>query len=174
MADMLVKLYTLPDLGPLLAELKAAGIEIRPADPVEKHAVSNWARRRFQEAWALGCEVALEQRPPTCFIAVQKDQSHLPSGPYDQPPEILLGFACYDVDTRGMFGPLAVQEDQRGRGIGRALLLACLHAMRADRYAYAVIGWAGPTEFYAQAVGATLIPDSEPGIFRGKLKDNLP
>ncbi len=37
-------------------------------------------------------------------------------------------------------------------------------------YAYAVIGWAGPTEFYEKTVGATIIEGSEPGIFRGPLK----
>ena len=32
-------------------------------------------------------------------------------------------------------------------------------------YAYAIIGAAGPVEFYAKAVGATVIPDSSPGIY---------
>jgi hypothetical protein len=38
-----------------------------------------------------------------------------------------------------------------------------------DNYAYAIIGWAGPVEWYRKVVGATIIPDSEPGPFRGKL-----
>jgi hypothetical protein len=33
----------------------------------------------------------------------------------------------------------------------------------------AIIGWAGSLEFYQKTVGATLIEDSEPGIFRGEL-----
>ena len=32
-------------------------------------------------------------------------------------------------------------------------------------YAYAIIGAAGPVEFYAKAVGATVIPDSSPGVY---------
>jgi len=42
--------------------------------------------------------------------------------------------------------------------------------MAADGYEYAVIGWAGPTEFYKKTVGAILIEESEPGIIRGRLK----
>ena len=32
-------------------------------------------------------------------------------------------------------------------------------------YAYGIIFAAGPVDFYAKTVGATVIPDSEPGIF---------
>jgi predicted N-acetyltransferase YhbS len=67
------------------------------------------------------------------------------------------------------FGPMGVQEEYRQRGIGRALLLTSLHAMAAERYAYAIIAWAGSLEFYKKTVGATLIENSEPGIFRGEL-----
>jgi hypothetical protein len=65
---------------------------------------------------------------------------------------------------------MGVQESCERRGIGRALLLTCLHAMWNDNYAYAIIGWAGPVEWYMKMVGAMIIPDSEPGPFRGKLK----
>ncbi len=33
-------------------------------------------------------------------------------------------------------------------------------------YGYAIIGWAGPQEFYEKAVGAVAIPDSTPGIWK--------
>ena len=171
MADMLVKLYALPDLAPALAELRGRGVEVRRADPTEKRVVAGWVRRHFNESWAVGCEATIEQRPVTCFIALERalaDAAGL--SPYDLPAQKLLGFACYDGAIRGMFGPEGVRADRRGRGIGRALLLACLHAMAAERYAYAVIGWAGPTEFYAKTVGAAVIAGSEPGIFRGPLK----
>jgi len=68
-----------------------------------------------------------------------------------------------------MFGPEGVCVERRKQGIGTALLLACLNAMKSDRYAYAVIGWAGAEEFYAKTVGATVIDGSEPGIYTGTL-----
>ena len=55
---------------------------------------------------------------------------------------------------------------EQGGGIGRALLLRSLAAMRAEGYAYAVIGGVGPQEFYKKCGGAMLIPDSVPGIYR--------
>ncbi len=170
MTDMLVKLYTLPEVTPLLNALNQKGLEIRRPHPSEKYVLAEWVRKHFQESWAVGCEFALEQKPVSCYIAVEKSQAHISSeDPYDSPDEILVGFACYDVDSKGMFGALGVKEDYRGRGIGTALLLACLHAMKEEGYAYAVIGWVASVDFYAHAVGATVIPDSEPGIFRGNL-----
>ena len=37
--------------------------------------------------------------------------------------------------------------------------------MRAQGYAYGVIGGVGPTEFYARAVGAIAIAAFEPGLY---------
>jgi hypothetical protein len=171
MADMLVKLYTLPDLAPALAVLRTKGVEIRRAHPDEKHKIAEWVRENINSNWGRGCETALEQRPPTLFVAFEKDPAFVPTAdPYNLPSEILLGFACYDVVAKGVFGPIGVREDRQDGGIGTALLLTCLHAMAAERYAYAVIGWAGPVEWYAKTVGATIIEGSEPGIFRGSLK----
>jgi GNAT superfamily N-acetyltransferase len=174
MADMLVKLYTLPDDRPLRAALAAAHIEIRRAEPAESPVLSAWVGHYFDKSWATGCEVALTQRPATCFIAVAHEQrTHPPQHVYDLPPEILLGFACYDVASKGMFGATGVHPDYRRRGIGAALLITTLHAMADAGYQYAIIGWAGSPEWYAKTVGAQLIPDSEPGGFRGPLRSGI-
>jgi GNAT superfamily N-acetyltransferase len=170
MSDMLVKLYALPEIRPRLDALKQNGLEIRKPHPSEKHILAEWVRQHFSESWAVGCEIANENRPVSCYIAVEKSQAHAPiADPYDLPVEVLVGFACYDVASKGMFGAMGVKEKYRKRGIGTALLLACLYAMKEEGYAYAVIGWAGSVDFYARATGATVIPDSEPGIFRGSL-----
>ena len=170
MADMLVKLYNLPPAVPALAQLAQIGVEVRRACATEKRVIADWVRHHFNDGLAGHCEAGLEQRPVTCFIAVKKDQTKSPGAdPYDLPSEVICGFACYDAAYRGMFGPVGVREDLRRAGIGKALLLACLHSMAAERYAYAVIGWAGTTDFYANAVDATIIAGSEPGIYRGPL-----
>ena len=170
MADMLVKLYDLPELAPVLTKQALNGVQIRRAHPDEKHIIAQWVGAHINPHWSIGCEVALEQRPPTCYIAFEKDSSFVPTNdPYDLPAEILLGFVVYDVVAKGVLGPIGVREDRRDAQIGTALLLTGLHAMAVDRYAYAVIGWAGPVEWYARTVGATLIENSEPGVFRGSL-----
>ena len=170
MTDMLVKLYALPEVTSLLTALNQKGLEIRKPHPSEKYVLAEWVRQHFKESWAVGCEVALEHKPVGCYIAVEKSQADVPSDdPYDLPDEVLVGFACYDVASKGMFGAMGVKEGYQRRGIGTALLLACLHAMKEEGYAYAVVGWVASVDFYSHAVGATVIPDSEPGIFRGKL-----
>jgi ribosomal protein S18 acetylase RimI-like enzyme len=174
MADMLVKLYTLPDSAPLLAALAAERIAIRRAVPQDAPVLSAWVRQHFSQSWALGCEVALTERPVTCFLAVLREPIlEQPHHPYDLPAEYVLGFACYDVASKGMFGATGVHPAYRGRGIGTALLVTTLHAMAEAGYQYAIIGWAGAPEWYAKAVGAQLIPDSEPGGFRGPLRGDL-
>ena len=57
-----------------------------------------------------------------------------------------------------MLGPLGVLPELANKGIGKALLLTALHAMRAENCAYAVIGWAGSVECYARIAGAWVIP----------------
>jgi predicted N-acetyltransferase YhbS len=89
--------------------------------------------------------------PIACFIAVREGS--------------ILGFACHDATARNFFGPEAVAEAERGRGIGRALLLAALHAQREQGYAYSIIGGVGPADFYAKTVGAIPITGSTPGIY---------
>jgi GNAT superfamily N-acetyltransferase len=170
MADMLVKLYNLPDARPLLARLEKQNIWVYRDNASNKPLVVNWVREYFNDSWANGCEAAYNNRPPTNWIAVERQPApENPSSPYDMPAERLLGFACSDAGYRGIFGPTGVREDCRGRGIGAALLLACLYGMASDGYPYAVIHWVGPAAFYERVAGAVLIPDSEPSFARGRL-----
>lgn len=162
MPDMLVKLYTLPALEPVIAQQRADGVIIRRGLPPEKHNVLPWVAGRFSDFWASETDIAFGNQPPSVFVAVQVRPEQ---------ETTLLGFGCYDATCKGFFGPTGVDEAARGRGLGKALLLACLHAMRAVGYGYAIIGAAGPTEFYERIVGATVIPDSWPGIYADLLRD---
>jgi GNAT superfamily N-acetyltransferase len=151
MPDMLVKLYGLPDLHAQMKKIEPLSIRVRRPNPWEKAGLLDWVRAHFGPAWTAECETAFATNPPSCFIAVQEDT--------------LIGFACHDSTRKNFFGPTGVAENARGRGVGLALLLACLCAMRENGYAYAVIGGVGPAEYYARSVGATLIEGSSPGIY---------
>ena len=157
MPDMLVKLYNLPELHPIISQQQSQGIIIRRGLAPEKHRVLTWIADRHSQRWVSECDVAFARQPVSCFIATEESA--------------LLGFACYDSTRLNFFGPMAVGESARGRGTGKALLLVCLHDMFAQGYAYAIIGAVGPTDFYAKVVGATVIPDSSPGIYSGILPD---
>ena len=151
---MLVRLYALPGLDDAVAACAEREVTIRCALAPEKHAVLDWVRTHFASSVA-EVETAFAQVPATCFIAVRDNA--------------MLGFACYDVTCRNFFGPEGVAMEERGRGIGRALLLAALHAQRVQGYAYAIIGGVGPAEFYATTVGAVAIAGSTPGIYSAML-----
>jgi len=170
MTDMLARLFSLPAVSYLKEKLQTESIVIRRPHPLESDIIVPWVEQEFSTRWADECRGALEHRPPTCFIATELQPIPAPSDdPYSLPSERLIGFACYDIVAKGMFGPEGVHPDYRGRAIGKALLLSCLHAMADDGYGYAVIPWVGPIEFYEKTVGATIIADSEPGVFRGPL-----
>ena len=155
MPDMLVKLYDLPEVAPLIQRLKEQGVVVRAAMAYEKQAVIEWVRGAFSPGWASECDVAFSNHPVSCLIATERGR--------------IVGFACYHCTCKDFFGPTGVAETKRGLGIGKALFLGCLHAMAADGYAYAIIGGAGPGEFYAKAAGATTIEGSAPGIYRDGL-----
>ena len=159
MHDMLVTLYALPSLDEAVAACAARGVAIRRALAPEKPAVLDWVRAHFASS-AAEVETAFAQVPATCFIAVRDDT--------------MLGFACYDVACRNFFGPEGVSNGERGRGIGRALLLAALHAQRAQGYAYSIIGGVGPADFYEKNVGAVPIAGSTPGIYAAMLPRRPP
>lgn len=156
MPDMLVKLYDLPPLAPSLQKATATGVMIRRGLAPEKHIVLDWVEQTFSAYWRSECDVGYSRAPVTCFVAVEDKK--------------VIGFACYDTTRRGFFGPTGVDESARGRGLGTALLLVCLHDMLAQGYAYAIIGAAGPVEYYEKTVGAIVIPDSVPGIYDGMLR----
>lgn len=157
MPDMLVKLYTLPDAAPLIAEQRAAGVDIRRALVPEKHIVVEWVAKTFGRGWADECATTFSRQPVSCFLAVENNQ--------------VLGFSCYDATYKNFLGPIGVDPAQQGRKIGAALLVRTLQAQADEGYGYAIIGGVGPAEFYAKTVGAELIPDSVPGIYRGILTD---
>jgi len=152
-ADILVKLYDLPPSD--LSRTDAAGITIRRALGPERHIVTAWIGEHFEAGWVSEAERAFASGPITCFIAVQGQEMH--------------GFACWDAASLGIWGPTGVSVEMRGKGVGAALLLATLPAMREQDYAYAVIGGAGPIEFYQRFVGGIVIPGSWPGFYRGML-----
>ena len=157
MPDLIVRLYDLPALAPAIDRVKQEDVEIRRALPPEKSIVVRWVAASFSSAWADECAISFARQPQACFLALRERK--------------LCGFVAYEATCRNFLGPIGVDGNLRGRGIGEALLLCALHAMRNEGYAYAIIGGAGPTEFFQKAAGAMLITDSEPGIYRGMLRE---
>ncbi len=153
MADMLVKLYPLPTAPGLEAKLLTQGIRITKALGLDCSKVVAFAEESGHAFWADEIRAAFTNHPASCYIAV-KDKK-------------VIGFACYEATARGFFGPTAVAECERGKGVGKALLLACLASMRELGYAYAIIGWPATTAipFYEKCCGGMMIPGGGAGVY---------
>lgn len=157
MKDMLVRLMELPDASELEKRLlEKEKIVFRRAIAPEKHLVSEWVMEQFGAYWKSEVEVAFSRQPVSCWIAQRGND--------------ILGFACYESTARNFFGPTGTKETERGKGIGKVLLIKSLESLREMGYAYAIIGGVGPVEFYEKAVGAKLIEGSEVSIYQNLLR----
>jgi GNAT superfamily N-acetyltransferase len=152
MPDLLVNLLKLPPFD----TTPATGFILRRAQPFELTPVRRFVAENFSQNWADEISVGFAHQPISVFIATIDRE--------------IAGFAAYECTRRGFFGPTGVLETARGKGIGKALLFASLHALRELGYVYAIVGAAGPVRFYQKTVGAIIIPDSEPGIYTDALK----
>ncbi len=135
--------------------MEQAGIVVRRAQPFEITPVRSFVESNFSVAWADEISVGFANQPVSVYVAVVDRQ--------------IVGFAGYECTRKAFFGPIAVAEQARGQGIGKALLIASLCGLRELGYVYGIIGRGGPIEFYEKAVGAIVIPDSEPGIYTNLL-----
>lgn len=152
MPDMLVDLLKLPKEDELLTELERKNIQIRRAIAPDKFRVMDFVKETNGICAAGECDVSFSRTPVSCFIATEGAK--------------IIGYACYNATAPDFFGPTLVLNEYRGHSIGKALLLRSLRALREEGYIYAIIGGVGPQKFYEKCVGATLIPDSEPGLYK--------
>src|ERR1044072_2176826 len=134
MPDMLVNLMLLPPRDAALEESRAAGVVGRRSQPWELTPLREFVTENFKRSWADEISGGLARHPVTVFVALREGR--------------LVGFAAYECTRKNFFGPTGVVESERGRGLGRALLVASLWGLRELGYAYAIIGGVGHLEFY--------------------------
>ncbi len=152
MPDLLVPLYSLsgkPDLN---------GFTLRRPMAHESGTVQNWIENHFSSGWASEVLPAVSRTPSTMMIAIEESTGKL------------AGFCAWDCTALGFLGPVGVAEEYRGTGVGRAVTLEVLHCMRDQGYGYGIVGGAGPVDFFQSVCGATVIPQSTPGIYPESIK----
>ena len=150
MPDLLVNLLNLPALK------EPEEFIIRRAQPFELSPVRAFVTENFSESWSDEISVGFARQPISVYVATMQRE--------------LVGFSAYECTRRAFFGPTGVIDKARGKGVGKALLLASLWGLREMGYVYGIIGAAGPVHFYQKTVGAIIIPGSEPGIYVDALK----
>lgn len=154
MADMLVSLYEIPGSYEAERQLAGQGIRIKRALAPDRSKIVRFSRTCAGEDYSDEVEAAFCNNPITCYIATKEKN--------------VIGFACFEATAKNFFGPMAVAEKERKKGVGKALLLKSLESMRELGYAYAIIGW--PTksaiDFYKKCVDAIIIGEKSSGVYR--------
>lgn len=154
MSDMLVKLYDIPDSYNLEKRLLKDGIKIKKALAPDRSRITSFAAACAKEDYSDEVRAAFSNNPVTCYIATREKK--------------IIGFACYEATARNFFGPMAVLESERKKGIGKILLLKSLESMRELGYAYAIIGWPAKSAigFYKKCADAIMIDENSSGIYK--------
>ncbi|WP_036841631.1 GNAT family N-acetyltransferase [Pontibacillus marinus] len=122
------------------------GITIMRATVKDREELVRFISEGFGDPWVKTIQIALEEDHPPLYIARKEEE--------------LIGFACYDSvrHQKGVYGPMGTSPKVRTKGVGYALLHTCLEEMKQKGYEYAILGEAGPIEYYERACGAKLIP----------------
>src|SRR5205823_8549910 len=111
MPDLLVNLLKLSPPKSISDD----AVTIRRAQPFEITPVREFIEKNFSVAWADEISVSFANKPVTVFIATRDGR--------------IVGFAGYECTRRSFFGPTGVAESERGRGIGKTLLIASLQGL---------------------------------------------
>ena len=154
MADMLVKLFKIDCFDiEKEKELLKEGIRIKKALAPDLEKVKEFARIYGGDNWASEVCAAFANHPVSCYIATHNKQ--------------IIGFACYEATAKAFFGPTAVKEEFRKKGIGKALLMRSLFSLKELGYGYAFIGMPSPKaiHFYESATGGVMIDEDGSGIY---------
>ena len=154
MADMLVKLYNIPHSRDIEENLFKSGIRIKKALAPDRSRIIAFSRTCAKDDYSDEVKAAFSNNPITCYIATREKK--------------IIGFACYEATARNFFGPMAVLESERKKGIGKALLLKSLESMQEMGYAYAIIGWPAKSavDYYKKCVNAILVDEKSSGVYK--------
>jgi len=134
-------LVTPERLASLAARAAERGYVVKRAESPIREVLLEWVAKGFAPVWAHEVARALDGPRAAVHVALQNNSP--------------VAFAAADGNNQGLgwFGPAGTDEAHRGRGLGEALLIACLLDVRGLPEG-GVIAWIGPKEFYRKACGA--------------------
>ena len=107
-------------------------------DPVFK-----WIEEKFSLQWRIEAQLALKKKYGRVYVAKTNNE--------------ITGFAVHSATHRERFGPIGVDPEQRGKGIGKQLLIHTLDSMRLLGIRHAIIPWTEHLFFYSWLPGITYV-----------------
>jgi len=123
-----------------LASRPVSNITIHRLEPDEFDAFFSWMDHEWDDPWGAESRGAIVRTPIACHVALLDGE--------------FIGFAAYDTNRRGWFGPMGTSPRSRGTGVGAELLRRCLRDYVDQGLTSCEIGWIGPAAFYEKTVGA--------------------
>ncbi len=152
MPDLLVPLYTLPDIE------QSADFIIRKPIAYEASEIQKWIGTNFTQGWASEVLPALSRTPSTMLIAVENSSGNI------------AAFCVWDCTALGFLGPVGVAEKYRHKGLGKLITLSVLQRMKEAGYGYSIIGSVSSVAFFKSICKLSVIEGSTVGIYPEKLK----
>ena len=140
MADMLVKLYSIPNSYDIEEKLLKEGVKIKKALAPDRSKIVAFSKVCAKDDYSDEVNAAFSNNPITCYIATKEKK--------------IIGFACYEATAKNFFGPMAV--------------LKSLESMQELGYAYGIIGWPARSaiDFYKKCVDAIMIDEKSSGVYK--------
>ena len=125
------------------------GLDAVPPDP-GGHRMARAGDRAAVDAW-------MATHWPNWRLEVLRalDKGNLVVSHGDESDGDLEAFCAFEVNRRGLLGPVAVRPDLIGRGRGKSVLVGALHELRRRGVREVSVVWVGPVVPYA-AVGGTV------------------
>jgi len=126
----------------LATACNARGYTVRRAQRADRAPLTAMVESQFTDAWGFEVNLALSTTLEGVHVALDPDGA-------------FAAFAAHDGNNRGLgwFGPAGTAPQHRGRGLGAALLMACLVDVAEAGHSECLISWVGPRDFYANTVG---------------------
>lgn len=129
-----------------------AGVTLRPYTPGEEPALEAFLRASFPGRWARDTMQALATGRPIGDVMGAFRDGHPLGFAWTHPPgsEGAWRWAGFEEEMAAL-GPIGIAETERGSGLGLALLVAGLRALRDRGAGPTVIDWTDLLDFYARA-----------------------
>jgi len=134
----LSRLYVPSRVASLAEKLRRDGVEIVELRE-ESEELGRWVEERFSPFWRIEAEMGLKAEDGGVLVAKMGSR--------------IAGFSVYGALRPDFFGPIGVDPELRGRGIGTVLLFETLKRMRGEGVRIATIPWTTHLFFYTQLPG---------------------
>ncbi len=120
-------------------EVLGSAIRLRLAEEEDREGLREWISERSGFAWSYEAARAVGRAGSGVWLAEDGDE--------------LIGFSVFGSLEHHWFGPIAVEDERRRKGLGSVLMFRTIQSMKELGVSRAVIPWTRHLLFYSQIPG---------------------